>query len=89
MKALTAVHEYRKNIYAGILKTKQNQNTNSLHRPNMVSVDIRARLKPWARIAAEATKPLREKMQTELQDQKSNFQVNETFWLWQSCVGIT
>lgn len=46
MKALTAFHEHRNNIYTGNFKTKQNQKTNSLCRPNVVSVDPSASLEP-------------------------------------------
>ena len=90
MKDFTAFYEHRKkNIYAGIWKTKLNQKTNFLHRPNIVTVDTNASLEPWTRAAAEARKPLKEKMQKKSQDRKSHFLVNEMFGPWQCHAGLT
>lgn len=56
MNVLTAFYEHGKGIYTGILKTKQCQKTNFLHRLNIVSVHTNVSLEPEQIIAAEAKK---------------------------------
>ena len=82
-------HEHRKNIYTDIFKTKQKRGNKPLRRPNAVRVDTSASLEPWAGIAAEARKPLREKMQDGLRDQKSNFSGHGDIQATESYAGIT